>query len=88
MYEVRESNKSGFGRFYIWESQTSHPIGEIFEKDQAELIVRAVNSYEPMQARIKELEDFVAYTYGYTLNTSNKALFEKAESLLQSSRQL
>lgn len=43
-YELRTSEKSGFPRYYVWESQASKPVGEIFEKDDAEKIVAAVNN--------------------------------------------
>jgi hypothetical protein len=61
--------------------------GLAYGEESANKIINAVNNYEPMQQRIRELEECLE-----KLVSDNNMLifpdFSKAESLLQSSKQL
>jgi hypothetical protein len=64
-------------------------------KANAELIVRAVNSYEPMQQRVQELEDALSRCRSLFVHDKDIHLLslqyniiEKIEQALQSSKQL
>jgi hypothetical protein len=109
-YTVQISPASNIGKVLFYAPQS------MFEESlaNAELIVRAVNSYEPMQARIKELEEALSIStfqlkgIYFSVYAGNSTSFEecaenakihgydlpalasidKAESILQSSKQL
>lgn len=97
--------KSGYKKpFSVWSSDGNLIVSLVHGGDlgqriaNAELIVKSVNSYEPMQQRIKELEEALKnvcdearkcrnYAGMSPEDFSGSATF-KAESLLQSSKQL